>query len=55
VDDAALRKRIDAALALLVANFVLLLALAFRFTPEAAIGTAVILALIGIGHYRSGA
>ena len=50
--DDALRKRLDAALVLLIANFLLLLGLAFQSTPETAIGLLVLAALLGYGFVR---
>jgi len=49
VNDAALRRRLDAALVLLAANVLLLLALALRFTPETTVGMLVFAALLGYG------
>ena len=49
MEDSALRRRLDAALVLLVANFLLLLAIALEFVTEAAVGLLVLAALIGYG------
>lgn len=50
--ETALRRRLDAALVLLTANFLLLFALAFRFVTEFAIGLLVIAVLVGYGLFR---
>jgi len=47
--DAPIRKRLDAALLVLVANFLLLLIVAFQFNPPATIGVLVLSSLVGIG------
>ncbi|WP_323190949.1 hypothetical protein [Halostella sp. PRR32] len=52
MEEPALRRRLDAALALLVANFLLLLALAFRYVPETAVRLLAVTGLVGYGLLR---
>lgn len=52
--DDALRRRLDAALALLLANFLLSLAVAYRFAPESTLGVLALVGLVAYGHFRSG-
>jgi MYXO-CTERM domain-containing protein len=50
--DDALRTRLDAVLVLLVANFLLLLGIAFESTPETTVGLLALAALLGYGLVR---
>ena len=50
--DDALRKRLDAALVLLVANFLLLFGLGFQLTPQTTSGLLVLAGLVGYGLVR---
>jgi hypothetical protein len=52
MDDLALQQRLDAALILLAANFLLLFLIGLEFVPEASVGVAVLGALIGYGHLK---
>jgi len=47
--DDPIRKRLDAVLLVLAANFLLLLIVAFQSNPPAAIGVLVLSSLVGIG------
>jgi hypothetical protein len=53
MDDATIRKRLDAALLLLVGNFLLLSAFGLSYAPETTVGALALVALLAIGHARS--
>ncbi|WP_018257897.1 hypothetical protein [Halomicrobium katesii] len=50
--DTALRQRLDAALVLLAANFLLLLVVAFEVHPPGAVGALALTLLVAYGHLR---
>ena len=50
MDDATLRRRLDAALLLLVANALLLLGIGLQFATQWTIGVIVLAAIVGLGH-----
>jgi len=49
MDDAAIRKRLDAALALLTANLLVVLGIGFKYATGATVGVTVLAALVGYG------
>ncbi|WP_169317789.1 hypothetical protein [Haloferax mucosum] len=50
--DASLRRRLDIALLLLAANFVLLLVIGFQVDLEATFGVLVLVVLLGYGFLK---
>ena len=53
MDETALQKRLDAALVLLVANFLLLLGIGLQYATETSVGVLVLALLIGYGNFRT--
>jgi hypothetical protein len=47
MDDAAIRKRLDATLALLTANLLVVLGIGFKYATETTLGVTVLAALVG--------
>lgn len=50
----ALQNRLDTILLLLVANFLLLAGIGFRYATEITVGVVILMMLIAYGHFRGG-
>ena len=53
MDDIAIRKRLDAALALLTANLLVVLGIGFKYATETTVGATVLTALVGYGLVKN--
>ena len=53
MNDVALKKRLNAALVLLVANFLLLFGIGLRYATETSVGVLVLAGLVGYGLLKS--